>query len=237
MEGLKPPPPDRPSKKVYRFGPYRIDTRQRLLYREGELVPLSPKVADTLLLLLTRPGELIDKSECMSTLWPDTFVDEGSLARCVSQLRRALGDDAENATYVETVPKRGYRWIAPVELSDDEHASEPDHPVTPAKTRTQWMIAAIAAVVVIAAAFGSWAWYRSRSAVPQTPVARPFTAFRGGEYEPAFSPEGGRIAFVWSGESEKEYAIYVRPVDSEALLRLTDGDRGATEVRRGLRTG
>ena len=94
---------------TYQFGPFLFDAAGRVLYRDGQVVPLSPKVADTLAVLLAHRGRVVEKGELMKLVWPDTFVEEGGLARNVSALRKALGD-AEGAGYVETVPKRGYRF-------------------------------------------------------------------------------------------------------------------------------
>jgi len=97
------------------FGPFHLDVTERRLLREGEPVPLRPKVFDTLVALVGRAGQLVEKEELMSELWPDTVVEEGNLATTVSTLRRALGDSRADVTYIETVPKRGYRFLAPVE--------------------------------------------------------------------------------------------------------------------------
>jgi DNA-binding winged helix-turn-helix (wHTH) protein/TolB-like protein len=95
---------------VYRFGPFRYDSAQRLLFRDDELVPLAPKALDMLQALLERRGQVVSKAELMKAVWPDCVVEEVGLARNVSLLRKALGDDAE--AYIETIPKRGYRFIA-----------------------------------------------------------------------------------------------------------------------------
>jgi DNA-binding winged helix-turn-helix (wHTH) protein/TolB-like protein/Tfp pilus assembly protein PilF len=103
-----------PPIETYEFGPYRIDAAQRLLHRNGELIPLPPKVASTLLVLLGDAGRLVDKNDLMKAVWPDTFVEEGALTRNISLLRKALGDTADPALFIETIPRRGYRFIAPV---------------------------------------------------------------------------------------------------------------------------
>ena len=82
-------------KHLYEFGPYLIDTVERLLLRSGETIPLTPKAADTLLALVANPGRVLDKDELMKIVWPDTFVEEGALARNISALRKALGDDID----------------------------------------------------------------------------------------------------------------------------------------------
>ena len=100
------------AKHGYRFGAYRLDAADRLLYREDELVALAPKTFDTLLLLVTNSGQVLKKDEMMKQLWPDTFVEEGTLAQYISLLRKALGD---SAGWIENHPRRGYRFTAPVE--------------------------------------------------------------------------------------------------------------------------
>ena len=116
-------------KRFYEFGPFRIDTEQRLLMRGEEVVPLTPKAADTLLALLANSGRVIEKDELIKAVWPETFVEEGGLARNISMLRKALGDDPEDSPYIETIPKRGYRFVAPVrELGEAEALAKPAPP-------------------------------------------------------------------------------------------------------------
>ncbi len=100
------------ARRVYQFGAFRLDTTDRLLYREGEVVALAPKAFDTLLLLVTNSGQVLGKDEMMKQLWPDTFVEEGTLAQYISLLRKALGN---SASWIENQPRRGYRFTAPVE--------------------------------------------------------------------------------------------------------------------------
>jgi TolB-like protein/Tfp pilus assembly protein PilF len=103
----------------YEFGPFRLDAPERRLLRDGKAVPLAPKVFDTLLALIENSGRLVGKEDLISRLWPDTFVEEATLARNISDLRKALGDSSVEARYIETVPKRGYRFAADVkELTD-----------------------------------------------------------------------------------------------------------------------
>src|SRR5918993_1223402 len=110
----------RPETHSYEFGPFRLDPAERLLLREGEAVPLEPKVFDTLLLLVRNSGHLLAKDELMNNVWPDAVVEEGSLTRNISTLRRALGEGENGLRYIETVPRRGYRFVARVRDSGDE---------------------------------------------------------------------------------------------------------------------
>lgn len=105
---------ERRSRQVYEFGPYRLDTAERLLLREGEPVPLTPKVYETLIALVERRGHLVEKEELMKTIWPDSFVEEANLTNNVSILRKTLGEDEHGQLYIKTVPKRGYQFTAGV---------------------------------------------------------------------------------------------------------------------------
>lgn len=105
----------------YRFGDFAIDVEQRVLLRGNQPVPLTPKVFDTLLVLVEHHGRIVTKDELMNRLWPDSFVEDSNLVFNVQHLRRALGDNARNPVYVETIARRGYRFIAEVEecLTDE----------------------------------------------------------------------------------------------------------------------
>ena len=104
----------------YEFGSFRIDRRERLLLHDGEPVALPPKVYDTLLALVMHSGHIVEKEELMKTVWPDTFVEEANLTVNISTLRKALGEGESAHNYIETVPRRGYRFILPVtEVTND----------------------------------------------------------------------------------------------------------------------
>jgi TolB-like protein/Flp pilus assembly protein TadD len=107
-------------KPSYEFGPFRLDFAERRLLRNGKPVPLAPKVLDTLLALIDSPGRLVYKDALMSCLWPDAFVEEATLARNISDLRKALGESPSDARYIETVPKSGYRFVAKVRLIEPD---------------------------------------------------------------------------------------------------------------------
>src|SRR5262249_43017845 len=108
-------------KHFYEFGPFRLDTADRLLLRDGQHVPLTPKAFETLLTLVENCGRVIDKDELLKKVWPDTFVEEVNLAKNVSYLRKVLGGE-EAAQYIETIPKRGYRFVASVKDVCDERS-------------------------------------------------------------------------------------------------------------------
>lgn len=103
-----------PANTVYTFGDFRLDPSERLLFRSGVPLPLTPKVFDALVLLVENAGHLVEKDEFMKRLWPDTFVGDDTLASNISLLRKALGGTASAQDYVVTVPKRGYRFVATI---------------------------------------------------------------------------------------------------------------------------
>jgi DNA-binding winged helix-turn-helix (wHTH) protein/pimeloyl-ACP methyl ester carboxylesterase len=100
---------------AYRFGPFHLDVRERRLSLGGEVIPLRLKVFDTLLVLVENAGRLVTKQELLDRVWPETTVEENNLNHNVSVLRKALGEKVTGQQYIETVPRVGYRFAAPVD--------------------------------------------------------------------------------------------------------------------------
>src|SRR5438046_2386363 len=103
-----------PAHKIFEFGPFRLDPAERMLLRDGQPVPLTLKAFDVLLLLVENSGHLVSKNELMNRVWAESFVEEGNLKVTVSMLRKALEDANGGARYIETVPRRGYRFVTEV---------------------------------------------------------------------------------------------------------------------------
>jgi DNA-binding winged helix-turn-helix (wHTH) protein len=106
------------------FGPFCIEPKGAPA-RDGQAVPLPPKAFDLLVALVTRSSRLVTKEELLKEVWPETFVEEANLSYTVSLLRKALGDEGEQHQYIDTVPKRGYRFVAPVSGPPAEPVSAP----------------------------------------------------------------------------------------------------------------
>ena len=113
---------NRPAIRLYEFGIFRVDVNERVLYKEGREVPLTPKVFDTLVLLLENGSRVLAKKELMQKIWPDSFVEENNLAQNISILRKALDQQAGRNGYIQTIPKRGYRFIADVRTDSSAEA-------------------------------------------------------------------------------------------------------------------
>jgi DNA-binding winged helix-turn-helix (wHTH) protein len=125
---------------VYRFGPFRLDQAACRLVRDEVPVEVSPRLVDLLRLLVSRPGDLLTKEELMEALWPGVFVTENALTHAVSDLRQALGDHPSNPVYIQTVARRGYRFVAPVDVRvRQEAAAAAETPVQTLEGYRAWM--------------------------------------------------------------------------------------------------
>lgn len=164
---------------LYRFGEFTVDSDQRVLLRDGKPVSLTPKVFDTLLILVESSGRIVEKEELKKRLWPDTFVEEANIAFNIQQLRKTLNDDARNPRYIGTVAKRGYRFIAEVEVvpgngrpeirspvstaenADSVHDGQIDAPAVLSSTSSRKRFIAVAAVIIAIAIAGTIFWKMS----------------------------------------------------------------------------
>src|SRR5207237_7294647 len=106
--------------QFYEFGPFRLEPQKRLLFRGQEVMQLPPKSFETLLALVERHGQVMEKDELMKRLWPDSYVEEGNLTLNISNLRKALGENPQQHEYIVTVPGRGYQFVARVKESAAE---------------------------------------------------------------------------------------------------------------------
>lgn len=115
----------------YDFKGFRLDPSEKLLRRDGKTIPITPKVYETLCVLVGSAGRLVEKEELMRRIWQERFVEESNLTFNIKMLRKAFGDDAGNPTFIETIPRRGYRFIAPVEeVAAEAHPSFAPPPPT-----------------------------------------------------------------------------------------------------------
>src|SRR5882762_8794494 len=147
-ENVSTPPPspaiDSPDHTTYAFGPFRIDLSAKRLWRDDAVVPLTARAFDTLVVLVKNHNHVVTKDELIRAVWPDSFVSDDSLVQNVSALRRALGDDPNQAQYIVTVARHGYRFIAAVERNPGSNAGhvEPASPRAAAVTargRFRWI--------------------------------------------------------------------------------------------------
>ena len=192
------------SPRSVRFGAFEADLHTGELRKEGAKLKFSRQPFQVLAILLEQPGEVVTREELQKRLWPDTFVDvERNLNTAVNKIREVLGDSAESPRFVETLPRRGYRFIGEVQA--------PVQPAIPAitvepvrgKQHHGWMkiLAGVLAILVIAlAALLVYRWGRQQPPQERAVLtAVPFTALPGLAANPAFSPDGSRFALAETG--------------------------------------
>jgi len=198
-----------------RFGAFELDLRTGELRKHGIRRKIQDQPFQVLQALLERPGELVTREDLQRRIWPQgTFVDfDQSLNRAVNKVREALGDSADNPRYIETMARRGYRFIAPVEAPP-----KPEPKPAPSRKprgKIAWITAAVLPVV------GLGLWLTLERVPLPLPRVVPLTTFTGIETHPAFSPDGKHVAFTWDGEKGDNYDIYVKMVGNVTALRLT----------------
>jgi len=240
--------------QTWRFGVFEVDTRRVELRRGGTPVKLREQSFFILVYLLEHAGEIVAREELRELLWPsDTFVDfDHSLNMAVLHLRQVLGDSTETPLYIETIPKRGYRFIAPVTQMEDPRngpANENGSSAPPAMDRTRAkaqaasstietpvrqsrlrLASAIVGLVILVAA-GFLIFVRSRH-LPVTGPDRnaaspafqivPVTTAPGHAVLPAISPDGTWVAYIWDGPERRYYNLYLQLIGSDSPLRITD---------------
>jgi DNA-binding winged helix-turn-helix (wHTH) protein len=221
----------------YEFGEVTVDLRRVEVRRAGELVPLEPKSFDVLRHLVENRDRLVTKEELIETVWKDTFVTPNVLTRAVAQLRKGLGDDAFEARYIETVAKRGYRFIAPVTAGGNGQATIaplPDGvPPVPSRLPSSRRVAAVGlvTVAVLAAAWGAWRTSRApgdSGREPSFPPPRRLSAARDLYATPAISPDGRSVAWVSPRTGKPE--IYVSSLaPGRREFAVTSDGSGAME--------
>ncbi len=236
----------------YRFEAVEIDVQNLRVTVHSEIRPLEPRAFRLLLFLVENPGRAIPKDEIMTAVWSDTFVSENSLAKAITQIRKAVDDDPRAPLYIETVPSVGYRFVAEVRAVDPDVAADPvasgpnDRvPASAAPPRRTWLWVAAASAVVLLVNAALWLW-KSRPAQQAPLKLVPVTTYAGWEQFPAFSPDGRQVAFYWTGEKGENPGIYVKLLGQPTALRLTSGldafpvwspDGGRIAFVRGLEPG
>lgn len=185
---------------------------------------IEPKIIQVLVALASRPGEVVTREELMTLVWGDVFVTDDVLNRAIREIRRLFADDAERPRVVETIRKRGYRLVAPVELQGAQ--SEPT-----ALTRdASWTPGPIAIAVMLGVAMLAGAalvWLGVGRGGSVTTEARlrftPLTSDPGNEYDPALSPDGERLAYVARGP-DGATRIFVKPTHGGSVTQITNGN-------------
>ena len=214
----------------YTFGPFRLEADGHVLYRDGNLVPLAPKAVEILVALLQSQGQLVSKEDLLQQVWPDTFVEEHNLVHYISQLRKVLADGNGTQPLIETIPKRGYRFVGAVQRNGPEKTSSvpPDADdagiesgSAPAYRKHFRFLILISVPLLLAVLLGAVVLhgvYSHGPGIARTEFAR-LTDAPGAELYASLSPDGK--TFLYASRASGNWDIYSRRVAGSAALNLT----------------
>ncbi len=225
--------------KFYEFENFRLDTVERVLLRDNKHVPLAPKAFQMLCVLVANHGKVVDKERLMNEVWADSFVEEGNLAFHARMIRKALDDDAAHPKFIETIPRRGYKFIAEVRSVSSEHRSVNNDGRAKPKKRSWMAVVSVvlfgAAVITITGWFAGNTVFRSEGApILSTKFASEKITSSGNVEVAAISPDGAYAAYVdaaggmqsvWMRQlSTGESIQIVRPTEDQYTSLSFSGD-------------
>lgn len=234
---------DQVTENIYEFGPFRLIPNEHRIHRFGVQILLPPKEFDLLLLLVKNQGQIMLREALIKALWPNTVVEEANLNVHISALRKMLAEGQSDPHYIETLPRLGYRFIAPVITHTVKNAEPPQlTETTPSlpemaskeaikaqKTPYRWAQLSLPLWLIVIGVFGFggiWIfkekfWSTPKAVSDATTNIIPLTSYPGQEMQSAFSPDGNQIAFVWRGDKENNSNIYVRLVEGGNRVQIT----------------
>jgi Tol biopolymer transport system component/DNA-binding winged helix-turn-helix (wHTH) protein len=212
--------------QYYDFVNFRLDAAEKVLLRDGTRVQITPKVYDTLKVFVENPARLLTKADLMEMLWRDNFVEESNLTSNIKMLRKALGDDAANPQFIETVQRRGYRFIADVRETSNEIAARSIHSLeaAPSSGRRSYRFV-VTAIVMLAAVIGFSAYWIAKSATPvgAAPIlSAPFSSEKlstnGSVLQAVVSPDGRKV--VYTNGHEGPQSVWLRELETSTNIEI-----------------
>ena len=210
---------------IYHSGPFTVNTRLRTFLREGNPQPITPKVFDILLLFVQSGNRTVSRDELASALWPGQIATEANLNQHVSMLRRLLADGQDGNRYLITLPGRGYQWVLPVQTETETETTLPPEIIKTNPRFRNWIAATLAT-----AAFGSLLavmlmWAKAPRISSGIPLDRhALTRLPGSVYQPAFSKDGTKIAFIWDQEGQHGPGVFVKGPEDDEPRQVSAGD-------------
>ena len=224
--------------EIFAFGEFRLDVKERRVWRGQSLIPLPPKTFDLLVVMVQDAGRLLDKEYLIRSVWPDSYVQDANLSVHIANIRKALGSTDEPVPLIETVPKSGYRFTALVcrvptpeetipniaqlaaaasssitRLSAQQNARAPRH----------WLAAMVTIFLVFTLAVVYVRAKDNHDHQPTQPsTTHPLTSTPGLFLQPAFSPDGLELAYTWQSDARPHRSIYLQRVSEDSRRLLVD---------------
>jgi Tol biopolymer transport system component/DNA-binding winged helix-turn-helix (wHTH) protein len=220
------------STHLYKFGEFVLDIEEKILKRDDKRLPLTPRAFDLLRVLVSNNGRIVEKQKLMDEVWADSFVEEGNLTFTIRQLRKIFGDDARNPMYIETVPRRGYRFIHKVENIPANDFSEVEPDASPAKIhhaadlnqsqKSKYFILAFA-VLSVGVTFITWWYMQSGNRIGKLNVlSAPFSSEKlstnGKAFHAVITPDGKDVLYV--GKSSGKQSVWLRNLESSSNVEI-----------------
>lgn len=198
----------------FEFGEFLLDAKEKTLLRDGKPLSITPKAFQLLQILLKNQGHLVEREDLLKTVWADSFVEEGNLTVTIRFLRKVLGDEAQSPRFIETVPKRGYRFVAEVKT-----ISPPSHPpenVSPISPKFLALIIGFSILLVSTIAIGSRYLqknYELNLPILSTPFASEKLTTNGKTLHAIISPDGKSVIYTQGNGNEKQ-SIWLRQLET-----------------------
>ncbi len=216
------------TKYFYDFKNFRLDPKEKVLLRDGKPLAVAPKVFNLLKVLIESRGKVIEKNQLMAEIWADSFVEEGNLTFTVRQLRKALGDDAHEPTFIETIPRRGYRFIAEVRETVNDKGSkngaEQTFPRPIEKTSADLLrivkfLAPVTAVFLIGLIVTGFWYASSKTGKADAPIlSSPFSSEKlstnGKVFQAVVSSDGKNVVYTNGSLGSGKMSVWLRQIES-----------------------
>jgi Tol biopolymer transport system component/DNA-binding winged helix-turn-helix (wHTH) protein len=225
-------------RKVYLFDEFRLDVERRMFWRGSSTIQVNTKVFDLLTVFVAKPMQVLEREFLLRQIWSDRHVDEANLNVSISTLRKLLGDSAAASKFIETIPTKGYRFVADVReqvlspdtppdetgSNKDEHSGSSSPAIRPQRINATVLLAAMAVLLAIACAM---AMVRLHTRPPASGSLlnhaniRPITNSEGHFSQPAFSRDGKSVAYAWNKNQSDSRSIYIQDLDKDVPVAVT----------------
>lgn len=219
-------------KHLYSFGEFSVNAEDHTLSRDGENISVTPKMFDLLLVFVQNPGRVLGKDFLLKSVWPDSFVEEGNITFNIRQLRKVLDDDAQSPKYIETIPRRGYRFLQPVEAfttitpdKSEESIAEAREAAAaaPVKKSRPYVFLILSAATVLIGALLITGWLLQKQTYASAPIlTTPFSLEKlstdGGVYHVAISQDGKNV--VYTHRVSGKQSIWLRQLETSTNVQI-----------------